>query len=538
MPAAWAPDEFSPLHVYDAIARRFSRGWYELYPPMHVYVLALVLAPFKLLEAAGVLETRNPGPYLAAYYAIRLTSVAMGVGIVVAVFAITRELYDTRSAVLAALSAALVSQLTYYAKIANVDVPYTLWLLLSLYSAIRIAREPRFGDYLGFATFAAFAIGTKDQAGAFYPLIPLLLVGAAYRRAQVEGHRRPLVAALGDRRLLIAGAYGLALLAAIHNLALNWSGAAERIQAITGPMTTQMQEFANTPRGHLEMIALGIRHVQFALGWPLFGVTVVGTFTAIARLRHDTRPLFLLLPIVSYWVFLIVPILYHFDRYFLPVVVLLTVFAGPVLAWLTTRAAWRQAGPLVAVLVLAYTAVYASSVNALMDADGRYAAEAWLEANVPGGSRIMAVGYAMYLPRLDGPEVTITPRPSLEELQARGPDYLVLTSAFDQRRFEPHTAEAAFFRALHAGTGGYAEVFWSRGRPRWNLLGPLRRVRSNFDKINPAIAIYARSSRAQRAAGQRRSARTITGEPNARVSPSSLGPPSSRSASDADPWRR
>ncbi|HSC27575.1 MAG TPA: glycosyltransferase family 39 protein [Vicinamibacterales bacterium] len=493
MPESWAPDEFSPLRIHEAIAQRFSGGWLELYPPMHVYVLALALAPIEALSALGAVDFASPRVYSTAFYTMRFVSVAMAAGILLLVFAIARELFDPKSAVLSAATAALMAPLAYYAKIANVDVPFVFWLLLSLLHLLRIIEDGRWRDYVAFATFAAFAIGTKDQAAACYPLLPAAMWLAERARLRRAGHPRPAVAALFHPRMLGAGAIGVLVLAAIHNLPFNWTGAAERLEAITGPMTAQMQEFPNTQEGHLRMIALGVRHVQFSLGWPLFLVSAAGAGFALSRVRRDPRPLVLLAPIVSYWLFLIVPIMYHFDRYLLPVAVIASVFAGPVLAFLIDRRhRWAPLGIAAIIAVLGYSFAYASSVNTLIDADSRYLAEDWMKRHVPADSRIMVVGYSLYLPRFDGVDALTTTRPTIDELDAVDPEYLVTTSLFDERRFRGDPESTEFFRRLRGGTAGYSAVFVSRRQPRWNLLGDFSRVRSNLDKINPTITVYRR----------------------------------------------
>jgi len=45
LPESWAPDEFNPLGVFEAAGRRFSQGWFDLYPPMHFHVVTLVQLP-------------------------------------------------------------------------------------------------------------------------------------------------------------------------------------------------------------------------------------------------------------------------------------------------------------------------------------------------------------------------------------------------------------------------------------------------------------------------------------------------------------
>jgi 4-amino-4-deoxy-L-arabinose transferase-like glycosyltransferase len=492
MPYTWAADEFSPLSVHNAIEKRFSNGWFELYPPMHVYVLALAQAPVEILAATGVVTFDDPRTYEIAFYLLRLVSVVMAAGIVGVVFLISRDLFDERSAVWSAAAAACVAPLVYYGKIANVDVPFVFWLLCSMRSYLKIVQTGAWRDYAVFAITAACAIGTKDQAYGFYLLVPVVIVlaeAAARRRA---GNGRPVSAALLNGRMVGAGLLGLLVLALIHNLAFNAPAATERLRIITGDMTAGMQEFQNTPAGHLGLIALGIRHVRFSMGWPLFLIGVAGTALAVLRWRSDRRPLALLVPIVSYWLFLIVPILYNFDRYMLPVALIMAVYAGAPLARLAGPAGRLRPVRLALLIgVFGYSLAYATSINTLLDCDSRYEAERWMRANITSDKRLMAIGYSMYLPRLQDFTTMTSVRPTIEELDSQDPDYIVTTSLFDEWRFRQEPASTLFFQRLRAGRTRYAMAHRSKGTPRWNLIS-LRGVRSNLDKINPEIVIYQR----------------------------------------------
>ena len=44
LPATWVAIETLPVYVLDGLGRWFSHGWYDAYPPLHYYLLALVSA--------------------------------------------------------------------------------------------------------------------------------------------------------------------------------------------------------------------------------------------------------------------------------------------------------------------------------------------------------------------------------------------------------------------------------------------------------------------------------------------------------------
>jgi 4-amino-4-deoxy-L-arabinose transferase-like glycosyltransferase len=494
MPETWAPDEFSPLRIHVGVAQRFSNGWFELYPPCHVYVLALALLPIELLIATGVTTIHDPTTYATAFYITRFVSVAMAAGLVLIMYRLGRELFDSNSGVFAALTVALMPPLVFYAKLANVEVPYLFWLAWSFLSYVRILARHRMRDYVTFGVTAALAIGTKDQAYGFYVAMPVAIAISDRAMRRRDGLPAALWRSIVNERMVATLVIGIATLVAVHNLPFNWSGAVERFRAITGPMTLSLQEFPNTFAGHVGMVALGVRHLLFVLGLPCLLASVGGLAYAALEWRRYPRALALLPPIVTYWVLLIVPIMYHYDRYLLPVALILSLFSGLALSRLIAGGGRMPAvrRGLVAAAI-AVSLAYAVSIDLLLAGDARYAAERWLRHNLAPGTRVMAIGHPPYLPRLEHLDVVMCFRPTLAVL-AEAPDYLIMTSIFEEWRFQEDPEALEFFRALRAGATPYELAFSHRAQPALNLLD-VRNVRTNLDKINPRIRVYRRSTR-------------------------------------------
>jgi hypothetical protein len=501
MPNSWAPDEFSPLLVHDAIQQKFSNGWQVLYPPGHIYVLATVLAPIELLDRVGVVEFGSRPTYLVAFYLIRLTSIVMASLTVLVVFQITRELLDARSGLFAALTVGFAVPFVFYAKLANVEVPYLLWVSLSLLYYIRILAAHQRRHYVLFGLTAALAIGTKDQAYALYLLMPAIIPLSDYMHRRRAGEQAPLRRSFVNGNTVSVVLVGGTTLALIHNLLFNWTGAVERLRIMTGPITTSLQEFPNTMAGHAAMLSLALRHLQFSMGWPLFVAAIAGVLLALLHSRERPRAPAMLAPILSYWIFLIVPLMYHYDRYLLPIVVILSIFAGYGMAVFTQPGAFAAVRRMLAAAAIAFSVAYAASVDVLLVSDGRYAAERWIRDHIPAGSRVMAVGYDLYVPRLDKLDVITSTEPTLEEVSAASPDYLITTSIFDEWRFRDSPRSLEFLQALTAGKTQYRLALVERGHPPFNLLH-LDGVRTNLDKINPEIRIYQRAGSAASRADQ------------------------------------
>ena len=111
----------------------------------------------------------------------------------------------------------------------------------------------------------------------------------------------------------------------------------------------------------------------------------------------------LLVPIVSYYLGFIDVILYNYDRFVLPMCFVLAIFGGLAFDRLLssgTRARLGRAPRSPA--TFAYTLLYAGTVDVLMMRDSRYDVERWMaRARRPRATLVGVSGLHEYLPRLD-----------------------------------------------------------------------------------------------------------------------------------------
>ena len=145
-----------------------------------------------------------------------------------------------------------------------------------------------------------------------------------------------------------------------------------------------------------------------------------------------------------------------------------------------------------------YTFSYGFSVNILMIQDSRYYVEKWMEQNIDKNALILNIGGEKYSPRLDNFKSQDVDDPSLELVSQKKPDYIIVSSSYDIRRFEINTPEYQFFDNLNK-EADYKLVLKYQSHPKWNLFNQeelsyrkLDRmyIYSNFDKINPEITIF------------------------------------------------
>lgn len=467
----WAPDELLPQDVQAAVAQRFSGGWHSKYPPLHFAVLATASAPVRRFAGHEALMVTG-----------RLVSLAMGLGTVLALFAVGRRLLGETPALLAAALFAASVPFVYYAKTANLDMPYVFWFSLALLFFVRLRDEHRRRDAVLFALTAAAAVATKDQAFALF-VLPVLVLAVDLHR-----HRRR------DALVAMAGT-GLVALAIFDGLLWNPGGFAEHVRLITGSASRDFRMFPATPQGEALLAYETLRHLAFALGWPSLLAAAAGVVLAVTARPRPERLLATLWFPASYAVFFLAVVLYVYDRFLLPVALVLSLFAGQALdrAWRAHR--WMGAG--LAGLVLAFAVARAASVNVLLVNDARYDAERWLAREASPPALVAAVGPLEYLPRLDGLNVRRL-GPSAARLQAVRPDVVVVNADYAARA-EEGSGERAFHEALEDGSLGYRRAYAHRSAPPTPFLDVDRlrgdgpgRIWSNLDKVNPEIRIYRR----------------------------------------------
>jgi hypothetical protein len=494
----WAPDELLPGDVLDGQSRGFSSGWHSKYPPLHYYVLTAVYAPILGAEqpvrvaAAGTATDVPDAVYSRLFLASRGVSLVMAVGLLSAIFLAGRAVAGGAVALFATALVATMPPLVYYAKLANLDVPSLFWWAVSLVFLLRLLKGHRLADYLLFAVSAVFAVCTKDQVYGLYVLVAPWILWSRARFGDQPGFSGALRACV-RRESLAAVATGLVLFAILHNLAWNFEGFRAHLALITGSASQDFREFSGDLSGHLSLLVQTVANLGFSLGWPAFGVCLVGVGLALRGREPGWPPITLLIPAAGYYVFFLSVVLYSYDRFVLPIAVLLAFFGAAVLAraWATGR--WvARAG---VVLLLAYCLGRCLSLDLSMAHDARYAAEHWLKEHAPPPALVTPIGPLEYLPRMDGLEARPL-GPSVARLQRVQPRVVVVNADYTERA-DPGTGEHDLYTGLESGALGYRRVFAQRYDAPWMLLRtqdlvdrPGALVRSNIGKINPEIRVY------------------------------------------------
>jgi len=486
----WAVDEITPGQVQDILEHRFSREWATTYPPLHFGLLSVVSMPVYGARAIGVMDDTLK-TYSELFIVGRVLSIGMGLCILAFLYRLTLDEFGHRAARFAVIATLTILPLTYYAKTANLDVPYLFWLTASWLFYVRAIRTGNVTSALLFAATGAAAIATKDQAYGFYVLPVAHLAFNAFRHPG-----RTSSATLSRSTFYaMAGVFAASLLL-LFNVPFNFAGVVEHLRLIVGPGSQPFRMYPSSLRGYVELVRDSVWQIGSAMTWPMFAFAVCGLVVAIRGKSVTIRRLIVFA--ASYYLTFIAIVMYHYDRFFIGICLVLAMAAGAwVDRWTRSGVTYRRLRLAVVGVALVYGAARVVSLDVLMLNDSRYHVEDWLLPKIGPDTHIAAEGTSIYLPRqsmLLWTKIGADPA-ALREMQ---PQYLILNAEHRTRVAEDPVAND-FYRSLDDGTAKYRQVLtyrtqlWFsplRWEPRFN--GPGEDQFSNVTKVNPTIEIYER----------------------------------------------
>ncbi|HXH82998.1 MAG TPA: glycosyltransferase family 39 protein, partial [Candidatus Tectomicrobia bacterium] len=415
------------------------------------------------LSAAYPFGFADPEAAITALALIaRGVSAVMGAGIVALVYATVLPLAGRTAGVASAATVAVSPAFVYYGHTSNVDTPSLFWCALGLFAFGRLVQgrtELRHYVLLGFAV--GMAAATKEQTVGLFLLVPLSVLALHARRAAPARSRwRARAAAVVAPPVLAALAASIATFTLATHLIFNWQGSVLRFRwrlfGIHPQWGTDYPFAWIEVSGPLDAVRQAATHALDAMNPVLFVVALIGA--VVLTLRHAWARHFLV-PLVSYLAFAVLLFDFFRARFVMQLVLVLAIFAGPVLAALAWRATRSPALAAGLVLVGGYSLAYGADVDYLLLRDARYGAERWL-AGAPSGTTVETYGNVVYLPRMprhlavQHQDVT---EENLRGLRDRAPEYVLLTSAHF-RHLRPGSPEQALVERLLRGDFGYHPV--------------------------------------------------------------------------------
>jgi hypothetical protein len=480
----WGVLELTPSYLGEALGKHFANGWWDAYPPAHFFVLTIATSPVLVLDWLGRLSDYDTY-WAAALVTARVVSLVMAAGTLVAIYFSGSYVFGRRAGLFAAGIFALAAPFVYFAKMANVDVPYVFWFALSLVFYVRLIDGDRLRDYLGIAVTAALAVGTKDQAYGLYVAMPVVLLFS-------KGL---------NRKMLAAGAVSATALVLVDNVVFNFSGFLAHFNFVVGPGNTMYRVYAPTLAGRMALLKTTLGLLKLAWGWPLSLACLAGVAMGAAAKPTRRATIWLFAPVASYYLTFINVILYVYDRFTLPMTLVLAVFGGLAIDRLIAATSARRVSVAIVGAAFAYTVLYSSMVDVLMLRDSRYTAERWLDMQTltPPDDIVASNVLPAYLPRVDAYKYADVE--STLDLQMAQPKFFILNVDY-LRGQAPDSPVGKMITALEQHTIGYSRVLRTRRATPWPwswVPDPHRDLAgdrlepvfvSNLRYINPTIEIF------------------------------------------------
>lgn len=451
----FAQDSVVPMGTLAQRGFAFDKITTFRYPPLHFQLLRLCFLPVRALCRVPAIAAITKLSATLFIFAARLVSVAMALGTTWMILLTGRRLWDTATGQGAALIFVLSPLTLYYAKNANLDIPYVFWLSCALFFYVRILQENRRRDYIWLGAVSALAVCTKDQAYAFLLLMPIPILLRLWKQSKEAGpagrprrHFAPVVWA--------AAAFIIPFVI-IHNILLDPAGFHRHLKMITGPGSEGWRMFAAGPVGQLRLLAETVLRLTDA--WTPAGL-VLAVMGLIVGLRRDEGchvRRALLVPVVSYHLLFLAVVGYVPTRFVLPMMLVFSLFAGRAITWLWER---RPTGAVprrtAAVILIGWVALAGLMLDLVMSEFSRYPAQKWLERNVPQGSRVCYIGDMRDMPRFNKPLDPFPCEPNRKALAEASADMAVLSLGRGHPAMGSRSTRLASVLRRNLGTWGLA----------------------------------------------------------------------------------
>jgi hypothetical protein len=492
---SWSPDERDPISTLAAASDGFS-GWNLRWPPLHLYFLAGILEPFERAAAYG-LPLVDPTTTSLMFVAMRALSLTMLAGALVLTFDIGRHLADRATAYFAVALLATSPVVVHFGPLAHLEIPHLFWMTASLWAWTKFTGRPGIPTAALFGAIVGFSLATKDQAYGFYLAVPVAVLLVLARRPGPAG-ARGWGRLIGDTRVLAMAAAALTAFAAGHALPWGIGRLDAHVRFMLGSEVRAFRMVPATLPGQLALLRVSATAFVWAAGLPLTAAFLGGCAQLIWRTRGRSA-LWLLVPLVTYYVTVIAVILYVYDRFFIGALPAVAVIGGIGLASVRRAAGVpRLVRAGVPAALLGTAAVGAIAQNVAFSRDPRDAASQWLASHVACGSSVGVTYNPEYVPSLTCYDVWTFTAGQMDGVM-RWPEYFVLNEAYIER-FRRTPSGGRFLARLESGELGFRRAFKAAtSPPLWAPLYWEARFRNNredsetaLDKPLHAIEVWTR----------------------------------------------
>jgi len=513
----WSPDSLEGITIVREMPRLFKQWTYK-YPRGHFLLNGVFYHPLiKHWEKNPVMRTMPDGrvswqtltmerlDFLAQI--TRIISVVMGAATVVAVFLIGRLFFeDYLAGVLAALTLSLTQLFAYYCHHGTVHVPHLCWFAWGFYWMVAGIYGGKWRHYVLMGLFFSLSVCTYDSVAGYIAGMGLAYWLAVICKGRGEGKSvRIAVLSVFSKKILAGAIVFLFCYALLQGILTSPKVFIERMTIWTHG--GRLGEFNQSFTSQLSLLWSACTMLYGSFGWPLLGAATAAI--VYLSVKHPWKVVFLMLPLIAFYLIIIVYIRLIAPRYLLVGFVGLSLATGKACAdWLRYNKLHISLRLAPVVFVYAMSLLYCIGVDLEMASDTRVRTEQWFDKNVARPSMIGAGIYnRVYAPRLylKGYNMICPWRSS--SVSGRGssrPEYLIMTPLWP--RIE-EDVESEFRKKLFNGQLDYSEV--ARFSPKY--LYPARTIfglagwpTAKHLLLSPEMIVFEKNSRTTRYLEQRR----------------------------------
>ena len=452
LPYTIAADE--TLYVTIAL-RMFITGdpnpHWLLYPSFWLYINALAYIPFFLIaKLAGVVAVPSDIPYPrvealavglsqlpAQFILARGLAVLFSTATILAVYVVAYQVLRQRAgALLAALLFAVSPTSIANSKLYRPEAFATFFIVLSFAWSYKILAEPRLRNYIFAGTMAGLAVSCKYNAGVI--LLPML-VAHELCFGIVGWRRKEIYLGLAASALAFGLTTPFAMLdipSLIDNLRISATVYSTGNGGVVGTGLAYYFQHLGETEGVLVLLAaaqsivLLLRRSRTGLVLLAFPV-VYFTFVGILAV-HNARTILFVIPFLG---------------------ILAAQFTSNFATWIVSqfhRVSWNSNSTFMLLAVLQVVPPLVTVVHdniRITQIDGRDTARAWIQANLPPGSRIALESYSPFVDpwRFEVKGVGAIPDHPPSWYEENGFEYLIFSQGMYGRVFDDPTPKGVFF---------------------------------------------------------------------------------------------
>jgi hypothetical protein len=395
LPAFYDPDEpHFVLKAYELLDRRtLNPGWFGHPGSTTIYLLAVIDV---LVVAAGLASGRYPNldAFAAAVYLdpgvimlpSRFAMACIGTATILLLFLLSKRLVDRWTALLAAALLALNSLHVTWSQVIRTDIPSSLFMLASLYWAVRAADQFRLRHIAFAGLLAGLAMATKWPGGT----VLIAAAGAIMYHARNQARSVSAMAAV-----LLLGATLVGLFVGSPYVFLDWQTALANVsgEVVSGHL-------GHSGRGLLGNTIFYGGEVQWSLGWIGLLLLPAGLLLlcrhALARIT--------IVPALACSIGLVIVQPQIWSRWLTPILPLICLCVAIAAVSAVRLVTSRLTGPARVVASTALVALVlvpsaAGAIGALRERanDTRTRASDWARTHIPPGSRVLVEHLALDL---------------------------------------------------------------------------------------------------------------------------------------------